>query len=160
MIAGVTVKVAVALSTTGPLDGQVTVIVYRPAAAAAGAAPTVNEPTTNPVLPLTEALYEATTLPDGELSVTLQVVPTAEAPAPVVLIMITSPCFPVTGLGLMRRAAFARGSAIEAIETNSAEVSSTTKNRELELRVVNLTHATMMSRCGHIKAYISRRNRS
>ena len=106
----------------------------------------MNEPTTIPVLPLTEALYEATTLPDGELSVTLQVVPTAEAPAPVVLIMITSPCFPVTGLRLMRRAAFARGSAIEAIETNSAEVSSTTRNRELTVRLANSIHATMISR--------------
>jgi hypothetical protein len=57
----------------------------------------VNDPTTFPGV-TTEALYEATTLPDGESSDTLQVVPTAlVASAVVVLMMITSPCFPDVG---------------------------------------------------------------
>lgn len=111
VIAGFTVKDAVALSTTVPVDGQVTVIVYAPPPAAAGAAPTVNEPTTFPVLPATEALYEATTLPDGELSVTEQIFPTREEPKVVVPMMITSPCFPEVGARVMARpAACASGS--------------------------------------------------
>jgi hypothetical protein len=111
VIAGFTVKVANALSTTVPLEGQLTVIVYVPAAAAAGAAPTANEPTTIPILPAIEALYEATTLPDGELSDTLQVVPTGETPATVVPMIITSPCFPEVGASVMvKTAACASGS--------------------------------------------------
>jgi hypothetical protein len=70
----------------------------------------LNDPTTIPVLPATEALYEATTLPDGELSDTLQVVPTAEVPGVVVLMMITSPCFPDVGASaIVRTAACASG---------------------------------------------------
>ena len=54
---------------------------------------------------------------------------------------------PVFGVGVTAPAAALTGSGIviEEIETNSAEVSSSTKNTELELRVANSKHATMNS---------------
>jgi len=66
-------------------------------------------------------------------------------PAPVTV--IGSPAFPLGELRFTVPAtALAGGVAIEEIEMNSAEVSSSTKNKELDLRVANSKHAIMMSR--------------
>ena len=80
------------------------------------------------------------------LLVTVQVVPTGLA-APFAAITITSPIFPWLGVRAkaVKFAALDCGIATEEIDTNSAEMSSTTRNKELDLRLVNSEHATMNS---------------
>lgn len=60
--------------------------------------------------------------------------------------VIVSPDFPFAALRTtLRTAAWTPGVAMEEIETNSAEVSNSTRYRELARLVVNLKHAVMMS---------------
>jgi hypothetical protein len=145
---GSTVKVAVPLSTP-----QVTVIVYVPLPGAPGPFPTVNEPYTLRGGSLnTMAWAFVTGVPE-----IVQLVPSGATP-PVAVTIITSPGLPEFAGAVggevrvtARSAACAslrgpRGGPTKTIETNSAEVSSsTTRNRELTLRVVNSKHATHVS---------------
>jgi hypothetical protein len=69
-------------------------------------------------------------------------------PAQFVLVRKTTvPGGPVFGVRVTTPAAAWTGSGtvIEEMETNSAEVSSSTKNKELELRVANSKHTTINS---------------
>jgi len=68
--------------------------------------------------------------------VRVQVVSRVLKPVPVKLIV--SPPVPLVGLNANAGAPVTRGVATNEIETKSAEVSNSTRNRELELRVVNL----------------------
>jgi len=91
-------------------------------------------------------VYDATKL--GTLPRTAQLVPSGEVvKAPVdESKVITSPDFPVAELRrIVRTAACELGIVTEEIEMNSAEVSSSTKKRELARLVLNLEHASLIS---------------
>ena len=100
--------------------------------------------------PLMTVVYDATKL--GTLPSTAQLVPSREVvkgPADESKV-ITSPDFPATALRLITRtAACDLEIATEEIETKSAEVRSSTINREPNARV-NTRHAVMMSRVWNI----------
>jgi len=66
-----------------------------------------------------------------------------EAPVkPLPVKLIVSPPLPWSGVNITVGAPITGGVATNEIETKSAEVSNTTMNREIELRVVNLeTHS-------------------
>jgi len=71
------------------------------------------------------------------------VVEVSERLKPLPYTATTSPCGPLVGETASEGPArTGLGTDIIEMEMNSAEVSSTTKNRELDLRVVNLKHTT------------------
>jgi hypothetical protein len=146
VIEGLTVKVAVPLSAV-----HITVRVTPAPPAPDGPDPTTKDPYTFPVTTLTYALVMT------ELPLIEQLVPSS-AVVTVPSTIITSPSFPFAAPdGPVRVSpiigpACALGIRLETgeITTNSAVVSNSTRNRELYLRVVNLGHAVMMWRVGHI----------
>jgi hypothetical protein len=89
---------------------------------------------------------EEVTMP-GAADESVQPVPAAYVPQAAPVMVTYCPGDPETGLRTIvpGTAKTGLGTVIEEIETNSAEVSSSTTNRELELRGANSKHTTINS---------------
>jgi hypothetical protein len=130
---------------------QETVIVYAVLPVFPFALPTTKEPYTTELN--TCATAPVTTLAIGPLIV--QLVPSGiVGVTPVKVRNITSPYLPeaadIEARPRVAACASLGGETTEPIDTKSAEVSNSTMNRELELRVVKLRHVAIVSRSGPI----------